>query len=243
MGNSDLEDGLKELDKLTQEEVWMAQAEQLKVTHSVDEKVTDVDKGVKAIDETVKGIEGEVRNARSDMQGVGIKIEGVEESVQAVQDDVKDVGSTVRIVGSDIKDISSKFRDVDNNVDQVNRSYYLNPSSYSESSDGFTGNQLRDKILRWLSAPVPSINHNIARKAHHGDTSQWFFQGEIFNQWKSSGSLLWIHGKRALLLTFNMRWSLIIYIYSRFRKNCALVRLTSTSYHCKTDLINLAPRS
>ncbi|KAH9968557.1 hypothetical protein BJV74DRAFT_271199 [Russula compacta] len=55
-------------------------------------------------------------------------------------------------------------------------------------------NQLRDRLLQWLSPPDPSINHNIACKAHHNDTAQWFFQGNIFNQWKSTGSFLWIHG-------------------------------------------------
>ncbi|KAF8501075.1 hypothetical protein F5888DRAFT_1609323, partial [Russula emetica] len=58
-----------------------------------------------------------------------------------------------------------------------------------------TGNQLRDSLLRWLSPPNPSTNHNISRKAHHSGTNQWFFQGSIFNQWKSTGSFLWVHGK------------------------------------------------
>jgi hypothetical protein len=26
----------------------------------------------------------------------------------------------------------------------------------------------------------------------------WFFQGSVFEEWKSSPSLLWIYGKRAL---------------------------------------------
>jgi hypothetical protein len=43
MKNSDIEDSLKKLDKLTQEEAWIAQAELAEVTHSVDKKVTDVD--------------------------------------------------------------------------------------------------------------------------------------------------------------------------------------------------------
>ena len=59
-----------------------------------------------------------------------------------------------------------------------------------------TGNQLRQDLRRWLSPPDPSTNHNIARNAHHEGTATWFFQGNIFEEWKSSGSLLWIHGKR-----------------------------------------------
>jgi hypothetical protein len=52
----------------------------------------------------------------------------------------------------------------------------------------------REKMQKWLSPPDPSINHNIARKAHHKGTASWFFQGGIFKQWKSS-PLLWVHGK------------------------------------------------
>ena len=55
-------------------------------------------------------------------------------------------------------------------------------------------------LQQWLSPPDPSINHNIARKAHHEGTATWFFQGSIFNEWKSSPSLLWVHGKRTSLL-------------------------------------------
>jgi len=35
---------------------------------------------------------------------------------------------------------------------------------------------------------------NSARKAHHAETASWFFQGSTFKLWKSSPSLLWIHG-------------------------------------------------
>jgi len=55
-------------------------------------------------------------------------------------------------------------------------------------------------LQQWLSPPDPSINHNIARKAHHEGTATWFFQGSIFNECKSSPSLLWVHGKRTSLL-------------------------------------------
>ena len=54
----------------------------------------------------------------------------------------------------------------------------------------------REKILKWLSPPDPSTNHNIACSTHHKKTATWFFQGSIFQEWKSTGSLLWIHGKR-----------------------------------------------
>ncbi|KAN0126575.1 hypothetical protein V8E52_000215 [Russula decolorans] len=57
------------------------------------------------------------------------------------------------------------------------------------------GKQMRQDLRRWLSPPDASINHNIARKAHYKGTSRWFFEGVIFKMWRSSPSLLWIHGK------------------------------------------------
>ena len=91
-------------------------------------------------------------------------------------------------------------------------------------SDPFTGDHLADRSLQWLSPSDPSTNHNITRNAHHYGTAQWFLQGSIYNQWKSSGSLLWIRGKRALLLVFSMqRLPTIRYFHSRFREECALV--------------------
>ncbi|KAI0271192.1 hypothetical protein BGY98DRAFT_1179495, partial [Russula aff. rugulosa BPL654] len=54
---------------------------------------------------------------------------------------------------------------------------------------------LRKGLQNWLSPPDPSTNHNIERKAHHKGTTSWFFQDGIFEEWKRSSSLLWIHGK------------------------------------------------
>ena len=54
----------------------------------------------------------------------------------------------------------------------------------------------------WLSPTDPSINHNILRMAHNEGTAAWFFQGKIFIEWKSTGCLLLIHGKRTFLSPF-----------------------------------------
>ena len=93
---------------------------------------------------------------------------------------------------------------VDGKVEDVHGEA-LTPVHRSEGSNSYAGNQLRDSLLRWLSPSDPSINHNLASKAHHDGTAQWFFQGNIFNQWKSTGSFLWIHGKRVSLLVLTVR--------------------------------------
>src|SRR6266576_262568 len=58
------------------------------------------------------------------------------------------------------------------------------------------GDQLQRDVQHWLSPPDPSKNHDFVWKAHHTGTSAWFFESKVLTEWKSSGSLMWIHGKR-----------------------------------------------
>jgi prophage DNA circulation protein len=60
VGRTDIEDALKRLDKLTQDEVRMATAQLLKLTHEVDDKVTRIDDGVKGVDDKVKVVDDKV---------------------------------------------------------------------------------------------------------------------------------------------------------------------------------------
>ena len=128
IGKTDMEDALKKLDRLTQEEARMIIAENLRATNAVRE-------------------------------------------------------DTERVL---------------DRVGQVERL-----SSFNLVSIGYgclwiiSETQLRDNIHKWLSPPDPSINHNIACATHHKKTATWFFEGSIYKEWRSKGSLLWIHGKRA----------------------------------------------
>ena len=61
----------------------------------------------------------------------------------------------------------------------------------------FVGDQLQKDARNWISPPDPSKNYNIACKIYQTGTSLWFFQGGVFSEWSSKGTLLWIHGKRA----------------------------------------------
>ena len=92
------------------------------------------------------------------------------------------------------------MRGVDQKLEQVNRKSLHHLTL--QHSNIVTGDQLRDSLFRWLSPPDPSTNHNTASRAHHDGTAQWFFQGSIFNQWKSTGDFLWVHGKRTFLSSF-----------------------------------------
>jgi hypothetical protein len=58
IGRTKIEDALKRLDKLTQEEARMASAQNLEITHTVDERVREVVDTVVAIDNKVTQVIG-----------------------------------------------------------------------------------------------------------------------------------------------------------------------------------------
>jgi hypothetical protein len=192
--------------------------------------VQDVRVDVQDVRVDVQDVRVDVQDVHVDVQDVRIDVQDVHVDVQDVRVDVQDVGNKVQDVGDSVQGVDSNVRAVGDKLDQANRSLsFQTPDRHPAGSDSFTGNQLRDSLLRWLSPPNPSVNHNIARKAHHDGTTQWFFEGSIFNQWKSTVSFLWVHGKRVLFLTFTMRRPLIIsHFYSGFRKKCCLVRPSPT---------------
>ena len=60
MGKTDIEDALGRLDELTRDEVGMAVAQNLKITHRVDDKVSAVGCGVQVVDDRVRDVDGKV---------------------------------------------------------------------------------------------------------------------------------------------------------------------------------------
>ncbi|KAH9177996.1 hypothetical protein EDB89DRAFT_1810093, partial [Lactarius sanguifluus] len=57
------------------------------------------------------------------------------------------------------------------------------------------GNELRKDLRKWIAPPDPSVNYNTASDAHHEGTAAWCTKGDTLANWKTYGSLLWIHGK------------------------------------------------
>ena len=99
------------------------------------------------------------------------------------------------------QETSLVIQQVANEIDHIKCSSFLNfPITCSSRLTLLAGNQLIRLLRFWLSPTDPSTNHNIARKAHQDGTAAWLFQGQIIIKWKSTGSLLWIHGKRPFLL-------------------------------------------
>ena len=61
IGNTEIEDSLQRLDKLTQEEAIMASTELIKLTHSVEGRVM--------------GVDDRVQDVRSDVKNIGKRVE------------------------------------------------------------------------------------------------------------------------------------------------------------------------
>ena len=170
-----MENALKRLDKLTQEEARMAAAQNLKATHTVDERVKGVVDAVEAIDNKVAG----------------------------VNDRVKEIAGDV----DEMRRLSSSLTNADYLVSLI-----------------LSGNQLRKSTHKWLSPPDPSTNHNIACGTHHKKYATWFFQSGAYQEWKATGSLLWIHGKRLSVPISKLTPSDTILSCSWLGQKCYLVR-------------------
>lgn len=91
IGNTDIEDSLRRLDKLTQEEAKMASAELLKITHSIEGKVVGVDERIQDIGDDVRSVGEKVQGIDKRVQGVDDKIQGVDDKVQGVDGKLDDI--------------------------------------------------------------------------------------------------------------------------------------------------------
>ena len=89
IGKTEMEDALKRLDKLTQEEAQMAAAQNLKATHGVDERVKGVADRVADIDDGVVGVSNQVADVEDQVTGVSNQVAGVDDRVVTVDDRVK----------------------------------------------------------------------------------------------------------------------------------------------------------
>ena len=123
----------------------------------------------------------------------------VDDKVDKVDDKMDKVDDKVDKVDNKVDKVDNKVTVLIDAADEEKRSYSDLISVDSLDLSILTESLLREKSQKWLVTPDPSTNHNIARKAHHKGTASWFFQSRIYEQWKSSSSFLWIHGKRTFL--------------------------------------------
>ena len=88
LGRSDVEDTLKKLDKLTDEEARMAVAQNLKATHIVDQRVRGVANTVVAVGNMVAGVGDRVAGVDGRVAAVDVKVTSVDDTVKNVSDKV-----------------------------------------------------------------------------------------------------------------------------------------------------------
>ena len=83
---ADLDDALKKLDRLTQEEARMALAEVLRITDTIRDGVKVVDGKVEDVGDKVEDVGGKVADVGDKVEDVGAKVEDVGDKVQLVDE-------------------------------------------------------------------------------------------------------------------------------------------------------------
>ena len=151
------------------------------------------------------------------------RVKGVVDMAKSIDNKVADVDDRVASVSNQITGVDDRVKEIAGGVDEMKRLSSNSSSSYVILLIP-PGNQLRESTHKWLSPPDPSTNHNIACGTHHKKTATWFFQGGIYQEWKATGSLLWIHGKRLSVRLPNLTPTDTILCCSWLGKECYLVR-------------------
>jgi hypothetical protein len=108
--------------------------------------------------------------------------------------DIAQILKATLTVGETVNRIENKVEAIDNRAASVERLSSNLVSADYRVLPILSGNRVRKHIRKWLSPPDPSMNHHFACRLYHKETS-WLLQHSIFKDWKSTGSLLWIHGK------------------------------------------------
>jgi prophage DNA circulation protein len=88
IGKAEIEDALKRLDKLTNEEVRMVIAQVLNATHIVDDRVVRVNDRVARVDEGVNRIDDRVAHVDEGVARVEGRVASVDNRVKAIDDKV-----------------------------------------------------------------------------------------------------------------------------------------------------------
>ena len=93
MGRTDIEDALRRLDKLTDEEARMATAQVLKTTNTVNDgvmgvadKVLGIDDRVASVDDRVKGVDDRVASVNNTVARIDNRVKGIDDKVAVVVD-------------------------------------------------------------------------------------------------------------------------------------------------------------
>ncbi|EMD37961.1 hypothetical protein CERSUDRAFT_72599 [Gelatoporia subvermispora B] len=128
--------------------------------------------------------------------------------------------------------VQPPLTEIQKNLDSLNVSIglTLDLADIKKDVSEMNRNDMVRDCREWLSSPDPSTNHNAALNSHHEGTAVWFIEGEMMQEWKIVGSLLWVCGKpgsgktilcsaiiEALLCNCLMLNHVVVYFYCDFR--------------------------
>jgi archaellum component FlaC len=119
IGRTDLEDALKKLEKLTNEEVRMATAQVLKATHSVDDKVGRVENKVAGVDDRVARVHDRVAGIDETLASVDDRVACVDDRVAGVDDRVACVDDRVAGIDDRVARVDERVAGVDDCVKAI----------------------------------------------------------------------------------------------------------------------------
>jgi hypothetical protein len=191
VGYTVIDDALDRLDKVTREEALTVAAQALDAAHRVNDKVIGIADEVKGIDSKMNG-----------------RVKGIESRVHCIEGKMKsfrDVLDSAYICLTSLRyNLNVTHNRKRPRQPGVPRPYAIPSYLYHvlQTLKHFPGNKLRSALREWLSPPDPSVNYRNALESYHKGTTTWFTQGDTFTDWKKSGSLMWIYGKRTLSRPF-----------------------------------------
>ncbi len=183
LGESEIEDVLHRLDRLTLDEARMTGTETLQIVHGLISHMKLVMGGTQLLLCPLLIVHW------------AVQIDGT-----TSMDDIWHALGMLGLQSTLVRLTTDTSHDSrDDRRDKQNETLVITLANCIRDTDRPSGHHLQKDIRSWLSPPDPSKNHNIARGAQHDGTAEWFTQGSTFEAWKATGSLLWIHGKRASL--------------------------------------------
>jgi archaellum component FlaC len=96
MGMNNIEDALKRLDRLTQEEARMASAQLLQITNAIDSEVREIADNVLVVDDRLVSVDDRAAGVDERVAGVDERVAGVDERVVGVDNRVAGIGDQVQ---------------------------------------------------------------------------------------------------------------------------------------------------
>jgi hypothetical protein len=190
------------LDKLIYEEITLASVQLLKVTHNIDNRVTEVDEGVRRVYENVQVVKREVALVNDNIKAVDDKVQTTADGRQFLFSESSASSLTLLPRRQGNRKGSEGNRSTNSRRNRQHKAFVIRQSPLTvQFLTKIAGNQLLESLRKWQSPPDPSTDHHIAGGRQHTGTAEWFIESDKCHKWKAAGSLLWIHGKRTFLLT------------------------------------------